>query len=147
MQVRNLFQLRTKILTFLSFILPLVFLGRLVDGASGEELLFIGGGVSLLMAGIFLLVRYGSPSGDEGMVREGSRPLDRDSRRDRKRDSTEDRKHVRDKKWIARQKEDLKFRKEEMTRETLKDLEDGAESRREGHVTVKPGPKRPRKGR
>lgn len=144
MQVRNLFQLRTKILTFLSFILPLAFLGRLVDRSSGEELLFIGGGVFLLMVGIFLLIRYGSPSGDEGMSREGNRPADRDWRRDRKRDPMGDRKPGRDKKWVEKQKEDLKFRKEELTLETRRDLGKGTEGRRDSHVTVKPGPRKPR---
>ena len=95
------------------------------------------------MAGIFLLVRYGSPSGDEGLSREGNRPIERD-RRDRKRDASGERKAGYDKRWSGKKKEDLKFRKDELAKETRKDSRSGTEIRREGHVTVKPGPKRER---
>lgn len=172
MQVRNLFQLRTKILTFLSFILPLFFLSKAIEPrASGKELLFIGSGVFLVLLGIFFLTRFGTPSGDEGMAREGNRVPEARSRDDRERgssasakastsakatvDRTADKGRRAEKErhkgsqadqdeWLKKQKEELKFQKDSLEKAVEKELTGDTGERKGSHVTVKPGPRRPR---
>ena len=138
MVVRNLFQFRNKVLTIVSVILPLAFLGKVMKaGASGPGLLFSGGGVFLVLAGIFLLTRFGSPAGDEGMAREGNRTPDRGGRKDRKTSHSGGRDTRRDRSWQEKPRESTSQR-------TEGDSEASSEFRKDGNVTVKPGPRRPR---
>ena len=160
MSVKNLFQFRTKVLTFVSVILPLGFMGKVmaVDTLT-VGILYSGAGVFLVLMGIFFLIRYGSPSGDEGMAREGNRvmetspPLDRT--RDRQGDKRQDSRRREERRpankqtrsaadqaqWLEKQKEDLKFQKESLEKAVDKDISGEGSS---SHVTVKPGPRRPR---
>ena len=151
MAVRNLFHLRSKVLTFLTIIMPLYFLGKMAHGdMEPRGILYLGGGVFLVMASIYLFLRHGSPSGDEAMSREGNRPPQARPREEERQrgefrqrvkgappavKATEDRQE--------QQKGSMKFQKETLP---------GAESdkdRNGSHVTVKPGPRRPfrRRGR
>lgn len=141
MVVRNLFQFRNKVLTIVSVILPLAFLGKVMKAdVSGPGLLFSGGGVFLVLAGIFLLTRFGSPAGDEGMAREGNRSPDRTGRRDRKTTHPGGRDSRKDRNWQEKPKEDPSRRAEG-------DPDASSEFRKNGNVTVKPGPRRPRQRR
>jgi hypothetical protein len=73
MQVKNLFQLRVKVLAFVAVILPLAFMGKVMTAdLAGPETLYSGAGVFLVLLGIFFLVRFGPTSGDEIMSREGT---------------------------------------------------------------------------
>jgi hypothetical protein len=157
MSVKNLFQFRTKILTFVSVILPLGFMGKVmaVDTLT-VGILYSGAGVFLVLMGIFFLIRYGSPSGDEGMAREGnrvmetgpqgdkrheSRPQDSRRREERRPANKPTRSAADQAQWLEKQKEDLKFQKESLEKAVDKDITgEGSAS----HVTVKPGPRRPR---
>lgn len=95
MTVKNLFQLRTKVLTFVSIILPLAFLGLVMSrDLAGLQVLYAGAGVFLVLMGIFFLTRFGSPSGDEGMAREGNKVLEVRSFPDRVKDRPAGRRHV-----------------------------------------------------
>ncbi len=152
MTVRNLFNLRTKVLTFLSLILPLLFLGKVAHGGIKPiESLYLGGGVFLVLAALYLFLRHGSPSGDDALSREGNRPPhgkpseggrpreDR-PREDRQRD---DRKSGRQEggaagggDWLEKQKENLKFEKNSI----LSSERPPGEGEK---VTVRPGPRRP----
>ena len=156
MVVRNLLQFRAKILTFVSIILPLAFMGRLMTvDQSAPAVLYTGAGIFLVLMGIFFLVRYGSPSGDEGMSREGNRtPETRtdssraqgDKRKDRAqgagRRAQKDRTEQGD--WLKKQKEDLKFQKDSLEKAVDRDLSEGTRTRQGSNVTVRPGPRRPR---
>jgi uncharacterized membrane protein YqhA len=73
MAVRNLHQLRGKLLTFLAIILPLVFLGTLVKADDPRTILYAGVGIGAVLAAIFALLRYGHPQGDDSFCREGTR--------------------------------------------------------------------------
>ncbi|MGD8352656.1 MAG: hypothetical protein PVJ01_00710 [Pseudomonadota bacterium] len=163
MTVKNLFQFRTKILAFVSIILPLGFMGKMMEADTMTPgTLYTGAGVFLVLLGIFFLTRYGSPSGDEGMVREGTRPAEvkpKGDRRERPGDSRSraDRFRKTDKRqagenrsdqdaWLQKQKEDLKFQKESLEKAVEKDISGESRQRPGGHVTVRPGPRRP-KGR
>ena len=159
MTVKNLFQLRTKVLTFVSIILPLGFMAKMME-ADGLTIgiFYSGAGVFLVLMGIFFLVRYGSPSGDEGMARESNRGMEIKSASSRSQGASASAKASADKgrrsqhtsrsrsrtdqeEWLKKQKEELKFQKDSLEKAVDKDL-----SRETGssHVTVKPGPRRPR---
>jgi hypothetical protein len=172
MVVKNLFQFRTKVLTFVSIILPLGFLGKMMEADTlTVGILYSGAGVFLVLMGIFFLVRYGSPSGDEGMAREGnritetrpsldpatggtrdrqgdrrpeSRPQDSRRREERRPVSKQTRSPADQDKWLQKQKEDLKFQKETLDKAVDKELSGETGERPGSHVTVKPGPRRPR---
>ena len=145
MVVRNLFQFRNKVLTFVSVILPLAFMGKILKAdMSGPGVLYSGGGVFLVLAGIFLLVRFGSPAGDEGMSREGNRTPERGGRRDRKTVPPGSREVRRDRNWQDDQKNKLRFQKEDLTPKVEGSQETATDARKNGNVTVKPGPRRPR---
>ncbi len=73
MAVRNLHQLKGKLLTFLSIILALFFLGYAQGAAEPISILWVGGGVALVLLAIFVLVRFGHPAGDDSFCREGNR--------------------------------------------------------------------------
>jgi uncharacterized membrane protein YqhA len=157
MAVRNLHQLRTKVLTFVSIILPLAFMGRFAHGdETAQELLYAGGAVFLVLAGIFLLVRYGANSGDESQARETNRVPDgggkkqpqrqgrqqqRGRGREEGREGAKSGRH-KDGEWLKKQKDNLKFEKD-----SLKGVPEGDKSSSSGrsNVTVKPGPRRPRR--
>jgi len=165
MSVKNLFQLRTKILTFVSIILPLGFMGKMMgsDGMS-VGILYAGAGVFLVLMGIFFLARYGSPSGDEGMAREGNKVMEARAQVDGRKESRAQNSRGRDDRrqggrqgsradqgeWLKKQKEELKFQKETLDRAVDKEIagetgETGETGENQGsHVTVKPGPRRPR---
>ena len=170
MTVKNLFQLRTKVLTFVSIILPLGFMGKMME-AEGLTIgmFYSGAGVFLVLMGIYFLVRYGSPSGDEGMAREGNRvpesrssldraPFDQAQGRREKHSGSSSAKAMADRgrrpqqahrprsrtdqdEWLKKQKEELKFQKDSLEKAVDKEIsgETGG-----SHVTVKPGPRRPR---
>lgn len=160
MTVKNLFQLRTKVLTFVSIILPLGFMGKMMQ-ADGLTIgvFYSGAGVFLVLMGIFFLVRYGSPSGDEGMAREGNRvPESRSHSTSSSATASTSAKATTDKgrrpqqahrprsrtdqdEWLKKQKEELKFQKDSLEKAVNKEIsgETG-----DSHVTVKPGPRRPR---
>ena len=167
MTVKNLFQLRTKVLTFVSIILPLGFLGKMMQSDSlTVGILFSGAGVFLVLMGIFFLIRYGSPSGDEGMAREGNRVTEtrppsggtRDRQDDRRRESRPQSSRSKDgskqgsrqgsrtdqDEWLKNQKEDLKFQKESLEKAVDKEISGESGERQSGNVTVKPAPTRPR---
>jgi hypothetical protein len=125
--------------------------------------------------GIFSLTRFGSPSGDEGMAREGnvvtetrasldpptggtrdgqgdkrqeSRPRGSRShggrgRDDRQQGSRQGSRTDQDE-WLRKQKEELKFQKESLDKAVEKDISGESGERQTSHVTVKPGPRRPR---
>lgn len=125
MITRNLFQFRNKVLAFVAVIAGLNFLRILADtDLKPISVLYLGGGIFLVLAGIYLLSRKGEPSGDEAMSREGNRPLSVQPKQDR---GDRDRKRF------------------------PKSGDKQANSEREGKasssVTVKPGPKRPPRGR
>lgn len=166
MTVRNLFQFRTKVLTFISIILPLGFLGKMMEAqALTSGTLYAGGGVFLVLLGIFFLTRHGSPSGDETMARENNRvPEARGSGDPRKEDRGGDastagaarnrgRRSGKERRssgaadqeeWLKKQKEDLKFQKETMEKAVEREVAGETGTRQNGNVTVRPGPKRPR---
>jgi uncharacterized membrane protein YqhA len=169
MAVKNLFQFRTKVLTFVSIILPLGFMGKMMEADTlTVGTLYSGAGVFMVLMGIFFLVRYGSPSGDEGMAREGNRVPETRSHSDRRQESRSSLDRTRDRqdnrrrderrqgskqarspadqdKWLQKQKEDLKFQKETLEKAVEKDIKgETSEHRTSSHVTVKPGPRRPR---
>ena len=115
---------------------------------------YSGAGVFLVLLGIFFLVRYGSPSGDEGMARESNRVQEIKSESSRaqgsgrraqkhpgKEKDNRTRNRTNQEEWLKKQKEELKFQKDSLEKAVDKDL-----SRETGssHVTVKPGPRRPR---
>jgi uncharacterized membrane protein YqhA len=146
MLVRNLFQFKIKVLTFIAVIAALNFLRFLADGTRGPlEILYAGGGIFLVLAGIFLLTRQGAPSGDEVMSREGNRPYTAQGReRKREHDRRQvDRKRGEDKAWLEKQKDHLKFEKETLLKEGEEGKTGRPGERTSGNVTVKPGPKRP----
>lgn len=163
MTVRNLFQFRNKVLVFVSVILPLGFMGRMMGAdALDVSVLYSGAGVFLVLAGIFLLTRFGAPSGDEGMSREGNQPYDggaRSGKQAGRRDNEPRRKD--EKRRDARQgsdrterderqrneKEDLRFQKESLEKAMEKDIAGDTGGRENGNVTVRPGPRRPRRRR
>jgi uncharacterized membrane protein YqhA len=159
MQVRNLFQLRVKVLTFVAVILPLAFLGRVMAAdLAGPEVLYSGAGVFLVLVGIFLLIRFGSPSGDDSMAREGTRVSEdrgRSDRRPRPKKEPERKERVggrekpagKSEDWLEKQKESLKFQKESLGQVTDQESREEGSARPSGHVTVKPGPRRPRRRR
>jgi hypothetical protein len=159
MQVKNLFQLRVKVLTFVAVILPLAFLGRVMAAdLSGPEVLYSGAGVFLVLVGIFLLVRFGTPSGDDSMGREGTRVSEdrgRSDRRPRPKKEPERKERVGGKEraagksedWLEKQKESLKFQKESLGQVTDRDSRGEGSARQNGNVTVRPGPRRPRRRR
>jgi len=176
MTVKNLFQLRTKVLAFVSIILPLAFMGKMMaDDSLTVGVLYSGAGVFLVLMGIFFLVRFGSPSGDEGMALEANKVMEtgpsldpssggtppdqaqdrrvdkrpegmaQDSRRrdERRPDSRRGGRADKDE-WLKKQKEDLKFQKESLEKALEKEISGEAGENRTSHVTVKPGPRRPR---
>jgi uncharacterized membrane protein YqhA len=139
MIVRNLFQFRNKVLAFVAVILPLMFLGKVLrTDVSGPGVLYWGAGVFLVLAGIFLLVRQGSPAGDDGLSRDGNRPPERGGRRDRSAAQSGGRDLRKDRPWAE-------GRKESPSRSGEIDQEGPADVRKNGNVTVKPGPRRPRR--
>ena len=172
MVVKNLFQLRTKVLTFVSVILPLGFMGKMMEAENlTVGILYSGAGVFLVLLGIFFLIRYGSPSGDEGMAREGNKvtetrpPLDpakggtRDRQGDKRQESRPQDSRRREERrpgnkpvrsaadqaqWLEKQKEDLKFQKESLDKVVEKELSGEPGERPASHVTVRPAPRRPR---
>ena len=168
MAVKNLFQFRTKVLTFVSIILPLGFLGKMMEADNlTVDTLYSGAGVFLVLMGIFFLIRYGSPSGDEGMAREGNRvtetrtsldqardrqgekrpetrPQDSRRREERRPGTKQTRSPADQDKWLQKQKEDLKFQKETLEKAVEKDIKGETAEGPTSHVTVKPGPRRPR---
>ena len=165
MQVKNLFQLRVKVLAFVAGILPLAFMGRVMAAdMNGPETLYSGAGVFLVLLGIFFLVRFGPTSGDESMAREGTRVPEDQSRQDRPRQERQDRRPKPkresvgkgrgtekekpagkpDDDWLEKQKESLKFQKESLGQVTDPEKKDEGSTRQNGNVTVRPGPKRPR---
>ena len=170
MAVKNLFQFRTKVLTFVSIILPLGFLGKMMEADNlTVDTLYSGAGVFLVLMGIFFLIRYGSPSGDEGMAREGNRvpetrpsldqardrqgekrpetrPQDSRRREERRPGTKQTRSPADQDKWLQKQKEDLKFQKETLEKAVERDIKGETGEGPTSHVTVKPGPRRP-KGR
>ncbi len=163
MAVRNLFQLRAKVLTFVSIILPLGFMGRMMTAdISSPGILYAGAGVFLVLAGIFALVRYSTPSGDEGMSREGNsvprtqseaprgqegKARDARTGQDRRSDPRQEGRRESEE-GAGRRKDDLKFRKETLLDQAVeKELLPGSQDRPESHVTVKPGPRRSRRRR
>jgi len=169
MMVKNLFQFRTKVLTFVSIILPLGFMGKMMGSDNlTADILYSGAGVFLVLMGIFFLIRFGSPSGDEGMAREGNRVpetvphvdkrpgnraqgaprpgsgqagrrTERENRKDQPKRSQADQDE-----WLKKQKEELKFQKESLEKAMEKDVSGETGERPASHVTVKPGPRRPR---
>ncbi|MDF1535605.1 MAG: hypothetical protein P1S46_03770 [bacterium] len=156
MQVRNLFQFRVKVLTFVAVILPLAFMGRVMAAdLAGPETLYSGAGVFLVLVGIFLLVRSGAPSGDDSMAREGTRPSEDRARSDSR---AKPGKGPRGKEkfagkepgggktddWLEKQKEGLRFQKESLGQVTDSKSQGEGGSRQDGSVTVRPGPRRPR---
>ena len=171
MTVKNLFQLRTKVLAFVSIILPLGFMGKMMEtDISTPGILYSGAGVFLVLMGIFFLTRFGSPSGDEGMAREGNRvteprssldpaaggtrdrqgdkrretrPQDKRPREDRQSGSRQGSRTDQDE-WLRKQKEELKFQKESLEKAVEKDIKGETGERQRSHVTVKPAPTRPR---
>jgi len=159
MVVRNLFQLRSKVLTFVSIILPLGFMGKMMaSDSSPEEVLYTGAGVFLVLLGIFFLVRHGSPAGDENLARENNRVQEAGSGGERRQDKrTPDRGGRRDQRqanrtqsrtdqdeWLRKQKEELKFQKEDLEKAVERDLSGDPVTRPGSNVTVKAGPRRPR---
>ena len=159
MQVRNLFQLKVKVLTFVAVILPLAFLGRVMAAdLAGPEVLYSGAGVFLVLVGIFLLVRFGSPSGDDSMAREGTRVSEdrgRSDHRPRPKRETRGKERIGGKEktaeksedWLEKQKESLKFQKESLGQVTDQESRGESSARQNGNVTVRPGPRRPRRRR
>ncbi len=163
MMVKNLFQLRTKVLSFVSIILPLGFMGKMMGSdISTPGILYSGAGVFLVLMGIFFLTRFGSPSGDEGMAREGnmvtetrsqgdkrsqSRPQNRSQshrpREDRRPGGRQGTRTDHDE-WLRKQKENLKFQKESLEEAVEKSISGETGERQGSHVTVKPAPTRPR---
>jgi hypothetical protein len=160
MMVKNLFQFRTKVLTFVSVILPLGFMGKMMEAENlTVGIFYSGAGVFLVLLGIFFLIRYGSPSGDEGMAREGNmvtevrpqgdkrqenRPQD-NRRRDERRPANKPVRSAADQaQWLEKQKEDLKFQKESLDKAVDKELSGESGDRPTSHVTVRPAPTRPR---
>ncbi len=136
---------------------------------STPGILYSGGGVFLVLMGIFFLIRFGSPSGDEGMAREGNRVMETRPQGDKRQESREQRasaaakamadkgrreerrpvsKQVRSRtdqdEWLRKQKEDLKFQKETLEKAVEKDIKGETGERPRSHVTVKPAPTRPR---
>jgi hypothetical protein len=162
MLVKNLFQLRTKVLTFVSIILPLAFMGKMVaSDTATADVLYSGAGVFLVLMGIYFLIRFGSPAGDEGMAREGNRvpdagpkgergqerrPQDSRGRVDRRPAGRPESRTDQDE-WLKKQKEDLKFQKESLERAVERDLSGEPGERQGSNVTVKAGPRRPRRRR
>ena len=159
MTVRNLFQFRTKVLTFVSVILPLGFMGKMMGSdIMAPGIFYSGAGVFLVLMGIFFLTRFGVPSGDEGMAREGNRSVETRPQNDRKPEKrsrtsrrTSDQgpgarqgEQADKDEWLKKQKEDLKFQKETLEKAVEKDFTGGGGARQNGSVTVRPGPKRPR---
>jgi len=168
MTVKNLFQFRTKVLTFVSIILPLGFMGKMMEtDISTPGIFYSGAGVFLVLMGIFSLIRYGSPSGDEGMAREGNRIMDtgtqgeRRPERSRTQGASAAAKAMGDKgrraekgrsqgqrtdqeEWLKKQKADLKFQKETLDKAVDKEISGETGESQSSHVTVKPGPRRPR---
>lgn len=165
MTVKNLFQFRTKVLTFVSIILPLGFMGKMMEADTlTVNILYSGAGVFLVLMGIFFLIRYGSPSGDEGMAREDNKipetrtPLGRarDKQGDRRPDSRAQSQGRRPEKgrprasqtnqeeWLKKQKDELKFQKESLEKAVDKEISGETGERPGSHVTVKPAPTRPR---
>jgi len=133
MITRNLFQLRNKILTFVAIIAALNFLRILTDRElEPVSILYMGGGIFLVLTGIYLLVRKGEPSGDETMSREGNRPMSIQPR---------------DAKGGRGPKSPPRAGKEIHARPLEKQASQDAEGRPTGSVTVKPGPKRPPRSR
>lgn len=137
MITRNLFQFRNKVLTFVAVIAALNFLRILADRElEPVSVLYMGGGIFLVLAGIYLLVRKGEPSGDEIMSREGNRPVSmqpKDPRGGRGRKSSarppEKQPHA--------DKQSIQQREGRPT----------SEGKPASSVTVKPGPRRPPRGR
>jgi hypothetical protein len=160
MTVKNLFQFRTKVLTFVSIILPLGFMGKMIEADNlTVGILYSGAGVFLVLMGIFFLTRFGSPSGDEGMAREGNRvmetrpkddkrpenrPRDNRPREDRRPVNKQVRSRTDQDEWLRKQKEDLKFQKETLEKAVEKEISGETGERPRSHVTVKPAPTRPR---
>jgi hypothetical protein len=122
-------------------------------------ILYSGAGVFLVLMGIFFLTRFGSPSGDEGMAREGNRvmetrpkddkrpenrPRDNRPREDRRPVNKQVRSRTDQDEWLRKQKEDLKFQKETLEKAVEKEISGETGERPRSHVTVKPAPTRPR---
>ena len=165
MVVNNLFQFRTKVLTFVSVILPLGFMGKMMETETlTVGILYSGAGVFLVLLGIFFLIRYGSPSGDEGMAREGNKVTETRSQGDKRQESRPQGDRSQDNRrrderrpgnkpvrsaadqaqWLEKQKEDLKFQKESLDKAVDKELSGESGERPTSHVTVRPAPTRPR---
>ena len=160
MVVKNLFQLRTKVLTFVSIILPLGFMGKMIEADNlTVGILYSGAGVFLVLMGIFFLIRFGSPSGDEGMAREDNRVMetrppgdkrpenrsfDKRHREERRPGNKPTRSRTDQDEWLRKQKEDLKFQKETLDKAVEKEITGETGERPRSHVTVKPAPTRPR---
>jgi len=165
MVVNNLFQLRTKVLTFVSVILPLGFMGKMMETETlTVGILYSGAGVFLVLLGIFFLIRYGSPSGDEGMAREGNKVAETRSQGDKRQESrpqgdrSQDNRRKDERRpgnkpirtaadqaqWLEKQKEDLKFQKDSLDKAVDKELSGESGERPASHVTVRPAPRRPR---
>lgn len=146
MVVRNLFHFKIKVLTFVAVIIGLNFLRILADGdRTSADLLQAGGGIFLVLAGIFLVTRMGGPSGDEMLAREGNRPHGTPTG-ERRRNSERrkaDRRKSEDGVWPEEARDGLKF--ERKTIPNGGDVEESGrrEERVNGNVTVRPGPRRP----
>lgn len=157
MTVRNLFQFRNKVLAFVSVIVPLGFMGRMMEADTLDvSVLYAGAGVFLVLLGIFFITRFGKPSGDEGMSREGNRPVEAGGREgrsgehgsgDRRREDRQAGERTDTDKWLKKQKQELKFQKESLEKAMEKQVTGQEENRSDGNVTVRPGPRRPRRRR
>ena len=131
MITRNLFQFRNKVLTFVAVIAALNFLRILADRElQPVSVLYLGGGIFLVLAGIYLLVRKGEPSGDETMAREGNRPMAMQPK---------EQKGSRGQRSSTRPPE----KQPSQTRQPSQEREGKSGS----SVTVKPGPRRAPRGR
>jgi uncharacterized membrane protein YqhA len=75
MAVRNLHQLKVKVLSFVSVILCLFFLGAAAGADDSRAVLNLGGGIALVLGAILALLRFGHPAGDDSFCREGNRCL------------------------------------------------------------------------
>ncbi len=73
MAVRNLHQLKVKVLSFVAVILCLFFLGAVAGADDPRAVLNLGGGIALVLGAILALLRFGHPAGDDSFCREGNR--------------------------------------------------------------------------
>jgi len=122
MAVRNLHQLKNKLLTFLSVILGLFFLGFAAGGGEPIGILYAGGGVALVLGAIFVLLRFGHTAGDDSFCREGTRCLQPEARgeprapeaRREARPKAPEPEPLSGKDWLTQQKDQLRFEVESL---------------------------------